>query len=115
MTVAQTGVVDWMGIEKLTGHVGLTIVDDLDWSDEHSHLLLLQEKLNTYLTFIESGEVFERLFEETGLEILGDTAVKVTILAKFELTTRSRAFLDHATEAFMTAGLSLSHRVLKAS
>jgi hypothetical protein len=36
MTVAQTGVVDWMGIEKLTGHVGLTIVDDLDWSDELS-------------------------------------------------------------------------------
>jgi hypothetical protein len=113
MTVAQTGVVDWMGIEKGTGHVSLTVVDDLDWSDEQKHLLLLQEKLNTYLAFIESGEVFERLVEEVGRRVPASTPVKVTILAKFELTPRSRAFLDHATEAFGNAGFSLGHRVVK--
>ncbi|WP_407700513.1 DUF6572 domain-containing protein [Steroidobacter gossypii] len=63
MTVAQTGVIDWLGIDN-TGHVCLAVVDDLDWSDEHDHLLILQETLNTHLAFIESGEFFERLVEE---------------------------------------------------
>jgi hypothetical protein len=113
MTVAQPGVVDWMGIEKGTGHVSLTVVDDLDWSDEQKHLLLLQEKQNVYLAFIESGEVFERLVEEVGRRVPASTPVKVTILAKFELTPASGAFLEHATEAFANARVSLSHRVVK--
>src|SRR5688500_18168770 len=113
MTIVQTGVVDWMGIEKGTGHVSLTVVDDLDWNDEQNHLLLLQEKLNTYLAFIESGEVFERLVEEAGRRVPATTPVKVTILAKFELTPRSREFLSHAVASFGSAGFSLSHRVVK--
>jgi hypothetical protein len=40
-------IVDWLSIEKDTGDVVLTLVDDLDWSDVHAHLLALQEKLNT--------------------------------------------------------------------
>jgi len=114
LTVVQTSIVDWMGIEKSTGHVSLTVVDDLDWSDEQSHLLLLQEKLNTYLAFIESGEVFERLVEEVGRRVPATTPVNVTILAKFDLTPQSQAFLDHATENFGHAGVSLRHRVVKA-
>jgi hypothetical protein len=47
VTVAQIGVVDWLGIETGTKHARLTVVDDLDWSDEH--MQLLQEKLNTNL------------------------------------------------------------------
>jgi hypothetical protein len=114
MTIAQTDIVDWMGIEKETGHVGLTVVDDLDWINEQNHLLLLQDKLNTYLAFIESGEVFDRVAEELGRSVPATTPVRVTILAKFELTPRSRAFLEHATEAFGNAGFSLCHRVVKA-
>jgi hypothetical protein len=112
MTVAQTGIVDWLGIEKGSGHVGLTVLDDLDWSDEQSHLELLQDKLNTYLAFVESGEVFQRLVEETGRVVSEASPVKVTVLAKFDLTPRSRAFLDHATQAFGSAGILLSHRVV---
>lgn len=113
MTVAQSGVVDWLGIEKPTGHVSLTVVDDINWSDEQNHLLLLQEKLNTYLAFIESGEVFERLVEEVGRRVPDTTPVKVVILAKFDLPPRAQAFVEHAAEAFRRAGFSLSHRVVK--
>jgi len=114
MTVAQTGIVDWMGIEKTTGYISLTVVDDLDWSDEQQHLVLLQEKLNTYLAFIESGEVFERLVEEVGRRVPATTPVKVTILAKFDLMPRSQAFVDHAIDMFSNAGFLLSHQVVKA-
>lgn len=39
------------------------VCDHIDGSDEDAHLSLLQDKLNTYLAFIESGEVFECLLE----------------------------------------------------
>lgn len=112
MTVANTGVVDWMGIESVTGNVSLTVVDDLDWTDEQGHLLLLQEKLNIYLAFIESGEVFERIAEEIGRSVPDSTPVTVTIIAKFALPLRAQAFVEHAKDAFSGAGFRLSHRVL---
>jgi hypothetical protein len=113
MTVAQRLVVDWFGIEKDTGFVGLTVVDDLNWIDERGHVLLLQEKLNTYLAFIESGDVFERLKREFGVDVPTSTSVNVTILAKFELTSQASAFLRHATHIFRSAGVSLNHRVVR--
>ena len=112
MTVAQTGVVDWLGVEKETGHISLTVVDDLEWVDEHNHLALLQEKLNTYLAFIESGEVFERLLEETGRQLDLTTPIKVRILAKHQLTTGAAEFFDYAKRSFAQAGYELTMKVV---
>jgi hypothetical protein len=111
MTVSQSGTVDWLGLEKETGHVVLTNVDDLDWADEPAHLLTLQEKLHIYLAFIESGEVFERL-EASVRGVARDTPVKVSILSKYAATPRAEAFLEQASTAFAGAGLSLVHKVL---
>lgn len=69
MSIKQTRVVDWLGIEKGSENMSLMVVDDQDWTNEQEHLLLLQEKLNTYLSFVESGEVFERLTEEVGCSV----------------------------------------------
>jgi hypothetical protein len=57
MSVEEVGVVDAIGIETASQHVVLTISDHLDWADEHRHLVALQEKINTYLRVIESGEI----------------------------------------------------------
>jgi hypothetical protein len=57
MSVEQTDVVDIISIDRETGHVVLTISDHLDWSDSVGHQAILQKKLNTYLAFIESGEI----------------------------------------------------------
>lgn len=112
MTIKQTGIVDWLGIEKGTGHVNLTIIDDMDWNSEHEHLLLLEQKLNSYLAFIESGEVFDRLAQELGRKTPSSTPVKVSILAKFDVTPQARAFLAHASKTFEAAGFALVHRVV---
>lgn len=112
MTVERTGVVDWLGIEKGTGHIILTVVDDRDWSDENGHLLALQEKLNTYLAFIESGEVFERLAEDVARTVSRSTPLKVSILAKYPLPDRGRAFVEHAQGAFSRVGFSLTFKVV---
>ena len=114
MTVEQRSTVDWLGIEKGTGNVILTVVDDLDWSDENGHLLALQEKLNTYLAFIESGEVFERLTEDVGRTVPRTTPIKVSILAKHPLSDRAKAFVEHAQGRFREAGFELRFKVVVA-
>ncbi|HEX3855742.1 MAG TPA: DUF6572 domain-containing protein [Verrucomicrobiae bacterium] len=57
MSLEQTKVIDFISVGKKTGIVNLTLVDPLDWSDEGRHLILLQDKINAYLQFIESGEI----------------------------------------------------------
>lgn len=58
MGVQNTNEVDMISLNKETGICTLTIIDSLDWRNEEEHLLLLQEKINVYLSFIESGEVY---------------------------------------------------------
>ncbi|MDC3954698.1 DUF6572 domain-containing protein [Polyangium jinanense] len=113
MTIEQSRVVDWLGIEKGTGHVRLTVIDDLDWVDERRHLLLLQEKLNTSLAFIESGEVFQRLAEDVGREVEHSTPIKVYILAKFAVTREGEDFLDYAKSMFKAAGIDLIFKLVE--
>lgn len=112
MTVRQTETIDWLGIERDSGHILLTAIDDLDWMDAPMHLAVLQEKLNTYLRFVESGEVFEQLAEKLGNTLPRATPVKVRILAKYAPTQQARAFLQYARAAFAKGGLELTHDVI---
>lgn len=53
-------VVDALGIEKNSDCAILSLFDSWDWEDdERAHLLAIQDKLNNYLDFIESGQIFE--------------------------------------------------------
>jgi aromatic ring-cleaving dioxygenase len=112
MTIRKTNVVDWLGLEKGTGDVLLTIVDDDDWANEQEHLELLQENLNSYLAFIESGEVYERLAVDVGRAVSTRTPVKVSILAKYPVPPHVREFLNYAQGMFEGAGFVLAHKVL---
>ncbi|MDR6534474.1 DUF6572 domain-containing protein [Variovorax soli] len=56
MTVENTSIVDAVGTDTETGEVRLSIIDHLPWDTEH--LRLLQDKINVYLGFIESGEIY---------------------------------------------------------
>jgi len=60
MSVEQTKIIDFVGFEKTTGSIVLTISDHLDWSEnqQKNHIKLLQDKINTYLSYIEGGQIF---------------------------------------------------------
>ncbi len=58
MSVEQSKTVDNLSIRDTDGRCVLTIVDHLEWSDR-KHLHALQHKLNNYLAFIESGEIYK--------------------------------------------------------
>ena len=44
--------------------------------DDSEHLLLLQEKLNSYLAFIESGEIYESYPRAMGRQLVIDLVLK---------------------------------------
>ena len=115
MSIRKTDVVDWLGIEKGTGVVILTVSDDEDWTNEDEHIELLQQKLNTYLAFTESGEVFERLAADVGRSVPPGTPIKVSVLAKHDLPARAREFFAYAETMVKDAGFTLTHKVLTVS
>jgi hypothetical protein len=59
MSVDQKDVVDALSRSHDGSAVTLTISDYLDWAQPLEHVFTLQEKINSYLAFIESGQVLE--------------------------------------------------------
>ena len=59
MSVEQADVIDFVSIDE-EDNVVLTISDHLEWDMENEHLLILQDKINAYLSSIESGDIYEK-------------------------------------------------------
>lgn len=114
MAVARTTTVDWLGLETNSGPIVLFLLDELEWDvdDEMDHIFLLQEKLNAYPTFIENGEVFDRLLDTVvGREVARDASITVRIFARCAPTERAVAFLEFAKNVFEKVGFELTHEV----
>lgn len=56
MSIESKNTIDYISEEN--GAIILTISDHLTWG-ELSHLYVLQEKINTYISAIESGKVYD--------------------------------------------------------
>ncbi len=55
MTICETGNVDFCWRDKTkTDKLFLAFIDHLDWENEDKHLKLLQDKLNTYLSYLDN-------------------------------------------------------------
>ncbi len=61
MSVVDEGIIDFAGLDKDQRNLDLFICDHLTWGEETDdvHLLMLQNKLNDYLQFIEGGQINE--------------------------------------------------------
>lgn len=97
MSVGQTSVVDAIGIDLASGAVHLTITDHLQWNQ--AHLLTLQEKINSYLAFIESGEIFV-VYPQAR-----DRDIKIDVVMKFRPTEDAFPFLRQAETIIEEAGI----------
>lgn len=76
MSVIDTASIDAIGLEKEASRVFLSIIDPLVWDGENVHLFTLQEKINTYLHFIESGELLKALPDSKGFDIAIELVLK---------------------------------------
>ena len=104
MTLDKTGQVDL--VAQREAEVRLVIVDHLDWADELEHFRLLQDKLNAYIAFFETGQLFESHPESRGKS--------ASIHIAFQHTPTSHAeehLLRPASTVVESVGLSLTWSV----
>lgn len=104
-TVEEINKIDAIGIDNKSNKVILKIFDHLDWQDEHDHLYLLQEKLNSYLRFLESEEVYEAYPAAKGLQL------EVSIDFIIKPSANALRFLETASQTLLNAGFSLTFTV----
>ena len=100
MSVTDTRSIDAISVEKDSGACVLTIADHLEWGDD-KHLLMLQEKLNSYLAFVESGEIAEHVQDAQEREI------HVNVVMLHEPDDQALNFLRVAAETIKGAGFTL--------
>ena len=108
MTVEQADKVDIISIDP-TGRVILTVSDHLDWSETVQHQLILQTKLNTYLAFIESGEILQSYPDSKG------RAITIKVVFKYKPDEEGERFLERAVTFIQSAGFTLRHEIFTES
>ena len=81
MSLDQPNKVDAIGLDNETDQTVLTIADSWDWNNEPKHLIALQAKLNAYLEFIESGQVWDEYPTAKGKNLRIDVVFRFPALA----------------------------------
>jgi len=106
MSLDKINEIDAIGIDNQTEVAVLSIIDELDWEEEKNHLILLQEKINMYLSFIESGEIFDAYPDAKNRNI------EIRIFAGYELPEIAIEFLNKALGIVAEAGFKLCWKVV---
>lgn len=104
MSVDQKDIIDFIGIDDFSESVVLTITDHLEWKSKE-HLLLLQEKINTYLKFIESGEAFEAYADSRGRDTL------INLICMYVPDDEGVNFLKQVSKIIKSAGIDFRYQV----
>jgi hypothetical protein len=105
MGVQDTNEVDIIAINKDTGICTLTIIDSLEWGDEEEHLFILQEKINIYLSFIESGEVYSTYPASEGRKF------EIIIRFRVSIPESCAQFLQQVSKIISDAGFILTYSI----
>jgi len=108
MSVEQLDVVDIISTDE-SGNVVLTVSDHLDWSDSVQHQTLLQAKLNKYLAFVESGEVFDRYPEAKSRPLT------LKVIFQFKPDMEGVRFLAEAKKIIEAAGFGFVYELFAES
>ncbi|MBK7685679.1 MAG: hypothetical protein IPJ25_06405 [Rhodocyclaceae bacterium] len=104
MSIEDAQVIDIISSAPDGSFTTLTATDHLDWGSRE-HLMMLQEKLNAYLAFIESGEIFDSYPKAKG------TKLKLEVVCKYEPDEEGSKFLALCGDAILNAGFSFGYRV----
>ncbi len=102
MAIDDTNKIDILFKDR-EDHAVLVIADHLDWEefDGGEHLLLLQEKLNTYLAFVDGGQMMKERPDLKGLPVV------IQVDAMHAPSEKALQFYRVAGKAVADAGVSL--------
>ncbi len=105
MSLGNPKVVDAIGTDTTSTSVILSIIDGWDWVDQRHHLEALQEKLNSYFEFVESGQLFQEYPNAK------DQALCIEVIGKFPMPNHGIRFMDRAREVAAKLDITLRYRL----
>ena len=105
MSLSEVKQVDAIGEDKESGEIIVTLIDEMNWDNENNHLMLLQEKINNYLSFVESGEI------QISYPSSVDKKVDINVIMQYEPSEKGITFLDKVKEIVMNAGIGFKYGV----
>ncbi|PMH28284.1 hypothetical protein BCU71_06870 [Vibrio lentus] len=103
MTIEQLDKVDVIAHDD--EKVILVISDHLKWDDKNEKLLVLQDKLNLYLSFIESGEILQHYPTAKG------KLFEIRLVSKYQPNYEAEKFIALFSKVVSDAGFSLTHEL----
>ena len=104
MSLDNLEVVDAVGTEKNSDTVVLNLLDAWDWDDERAHLIALQDKLNAYLAFVESGQIYEDYPTAAG------KALRIDVISRYPMPEAALAFLEKAATVASQLSIAITQR-----
>jgi hypothetical protein len=104
MSLDKLDVVDAVGTEKNSDTVVLNLLDEWDWDDERGHLFALQDKLNAYLAFVETGQIYEDYPTAAG------KSLRIDIISRYPVPEAALAFLAKAATVASQLCISITQR-----
>ncbi|UWP97184.1 hypothetical protein K3X48_15245 (plasmid) [Aliiroseovarius crassostreae] len=101
MTISETDTIDFVQVNASDQRVNLIVADHLPWEGigdaDDQHMYLLQEKLNSYLAYVETRQLYSDYPDVVGYDI------KLQVYGKFdrspkgvEFYARLRGFLEQS-------------------
>ncbi|WWR48229.1 DUF6572 domain-containing protein [Roseovarius sp. S88] len=94
---------DFISLKSERNEVVLTISDHLGWKENvNDHLLQLQEKLNTYIRFVESEEILKSYPDAEGRKIV------FNVLGKHPLPKEAEQFYVECSQVLRELNIDLT-------
>lgn len=107
MSVLDSKTIDSMAVTNDYKGIILLISDHLDWKNEYQHLKILQNKINEYISFLQSGqykEVYSNYEFEYGV-------IEVHFLNK--ITKNTKNFLQIVQNQTIKLGITIQYSVVE--
>lgn len=106
MAIDNANVIDGVGIDKNGKALRLLLTDHLAWSgnntlSEYDHLILLQEKINAYICYLETKQ-YEEQYPEEKIEL-----AIIEIHFAYDITENCKKFLNTAQNQVGQYGIKI--------
>lgn len=95
LNIERTNTIDGIAYNEKDLKLVLLLADGMDWHDEKNHLLLLQEKINNYIAYIEGKQYLQKYSNVEQIEI--------QIKFLFKETDNCRKFLEQVEKIISTS------------
>lgn len=106
MTIEDTNGIDGIATHPDRNEILLVISDHLDWQHVDSHISLLEDKINAYIAFVESGQ----LRNLKGKEFSTNAPVVVVLSAEYAPPPETKSFFENVTDVLSSIGLRFELR-----